>query len=215
MTKPLTTEAVEAAAEGNPHARELVRAVTQVLNRFGGRCADKGKVGPELLSEAALEAVAAAYSHPSGDDEHPPPWAPPRYKLPADREPGATQRMVISGTDPCKLYVTLNWYKGGSPAELLVSKQHDSALVGALLDRLMTAVSIGLQYGIPWDKFASKMDRTNFGPGGMTEDDDPDFAMVSSILDYAFRWATKKLTSLQLQREQDACDPTPENTSDS
>ena len=60
----------------------------------------------------------------------------------------------------------------------------------ALLDALMTAVSVGLQVGVPLRAFADKFKRTRFSPSGFTGD--AEVPRASSILDYVFarlsRW---------------------------
>lgn len=47
------------------------------------------------------------------------------------------------------------------------------------------AVSIGLQYGVPLDKFVNSFTFTRFEPQGIT--DHPNIKICTSILDYIFR----------------------------
>ena len=53
------------------------------------------------------------------------------------------------------------------------------------MDAFSIAVSVGLQYGVPLEDYASKFINMKFEPSGMTNDADIRFA--SSIVDYVFR----------------------------
>jgi ribonucleoside-diphosphate reductase alpha chain len=53
------------------------------------------------------------------------------------------------------------------------------------MDAFSIAVSVGLQYGVPLEDYASKFINMKFEPSGMT--DDPDIRFASSIVDYVFR----------------------------
>ena len=53
------------------------------------------------------------------------------------------------------------------------------------MDAFSVAVSVGLQYGVPLEDYASKFINMKFEPSGMT--DDPDIRFASSVVDYVFR----------------------------
>jgi ribonucleoside-diphosphate reductase alpha chain len=53
------------------------------------------------------------------------------------------------------------------------------------MDAFSIAVSVGLQYGVPLEDYASKFINMKFEPSGMTND--PDIRFASSIVDYVFR----------------------------
>jgi len=193
----ITPEKIDALMDGNVEARDLVATVKDKLLRFAR--ASQERAGEELVGEAALDIIASVVD-PTRKLGASPPWPPHRYKLDTERT-GTTKKLVltdhISGED-FKLYVTLNFYENGEPAELFVTKPSESSsTLGALMDALVTAVSIGLQFGVPWDTFSAKMVRTNFPPQGNTKEDDRDLFYVSSILDYVFRWTEK---AIQRQR---------------
>src|SRR5262245_33040594 len=59
-----------------------------------------------------------------------------------------------------------------------------STLAG-VMDAFSVAISIGLQYGVPLETYASKFVNMRFEPAGMT--DDPDVRMAASVMDYIFR----------------------------
>ena len=64
-----------------------------------------------------------------------------------------------------------------------VSKQ--GSTLSGIMDAFSIAVSVGLQYGVPLEDYASKFINMKFEPSGMTND--PDIRFASSIVDYVFR----------------------------
>ncbi len=118
---------------------------------------------------------------------------PERRRLPRDRPPGVTGRLKIdTGEETHTLYVTLNSYPDGRIGELFVTQDKEGGTVGALLDAVATAVSIGLQFGVPWSVYQAKFERQSFPPSGTTNDPDPGLRFVSSPLDYLARWVGKR-----------------------
>lgn len=59
-----------------------------------------------------------------------------------------------------------------------------------IYDCFFTAISIGLQYGIPLRVYAEKFMYTDFEPHGFTTDDE--IPKASSIVDYVFKWLSIK-----------------------
>ena len=53
------------------------------------------------------------------------------------------------------------------------------------MDAFSIAVSVGLQYGVPLEDYASKFINMKFEPSGLT--DDADIRFASSIVDFVFR----------------------------
>jgi ribonucleoside-diphosphate reductase alpha chain len=94
----------------------------------------------------------------------------------------------------------VNFYQDERPAEIFVEKNGDESTAAALLDALAVAVSVGLQHGIPWRVFAGKLSGWRFPPDGVTDDADSKLRMVSSPLDYLFRWADKKINERAKRR---------------
>lgn len=142
------------------------------------------------LAERIVEAVAfpEIVGHPS------PPWPPRRYSLPDERL-GRTGKLALHSEqgERVKFYTTPGYYDDGKLGEFFVRQVREGGTIAALLDAIATAVSIGLQYGIPWQVFEEKLARLNFPPRGMTEEqDDDDLRFVSSSLDYVIRWIAKR-----------------------
>ena len=62
----------------------------------------------------------------------------------------------------------------------------EGSTIGGLMDVLGTAISIGLQYGVPLEVFVNKFAHSRFEPAGFTKN--PDIPIAKSIADYIFRW---------------------------
>lgn len=71
-------------------------------------------------------------------------------------------------------------------------------MLSGLMDSFATAVSIGLQYGVPLKVLVKKFAGSHFEPNGPTQN--PNIPHARSIMDYIFRWlALKFLTPEERQ----------------
>jgi ribonucleoside-diphosphate reductase alpha chain len=71
--------------------------------------------------------------------------------------------------------------------------------MAGLMNSLMIAVSMGLQYGVPPEVYVSKLSHMRFEPSGLTND--ADIRAAKSIVDYIFRWFGKKFLTTEQQEE--------------
>jgi ribonucleoside-diphosphate reductase alpha chain len=71
--------------------------------------------------------------------------------------------------------------------------------MAGLMNSLMIAVSMGLQYGVPPEVYVSKLSHMRFEPSGLTND--ADIRTAKSIVDYIFRWFGKKFLTPDQQEE--------------
>ncbi|KKW44203.1 MAG: Ribonucleotide reductase of class II (Coenzyme B12-dependent), partial [Parcubacteria group bacterium GW2011_GWA2_56_7] len=116
-------------------------------------------------------------------------YAPRRRRLPDDRR-SLTHKFSIANHEG---YITVGLYDDGTPGELFVTlSKHGSTLRG-LMDSLATAVSIGMQYGVPLNVLAKKFVHNRFEPSGFTTN--KDIRIAKSIVDYIFRWMALKFLS--------------------
>ncbi len=58
------------------------------------------------------------------------------------------------------------------------------------MDSFATAVSVGLQYGVPLKTLVNRFVHTRFEPSGFTNN--PNIRIAKSIVDYIFRWMALK-----------------------
>lgn len=99
----------------------------------------------------------------------PTPTQPQRRSLPDDRATASAHKLSLGGHD---LYMHVGYFDDGMPGELFVRMAKVGTTESCLLDALCQAVSVGLQYGVPLDKYLDKWIGTRFEPSGFTGADD-------------------------------------------
>jgi ribonucleoside-diphosphate reductase alpha chain len=77
-------------------------------------------------------------------------------------------------------------YEDGSLGEIVIALHKEGAAFRGLMDNFAHAVSLGLQHGVPLERFVEAFTFTRFGPAGVV-DGDPAVKAATSLLDYAFR----------------------------
>jgi ribonucleoside-diphosphate reductase alpha chain len=109
-----------------------------------------------------------------------------RRKLPDTRK-AITHKFSIAGHEG---YITVGEYEDGTPGEIFIVMAKEGSVVSGLMDSFATAVSIGLQYGVPLKTFVNKFIHTRFEPYGFTNN--KKIQIAKSISDYIFRWLGMK-----------------------
>ncbi len=109
-------------------------------------------------------------------------YQPRRERLPHTRR-SVTHKFDIQGHEG---YINVGFYPDGRPGELFITMAKEGSTIGGLMDVLGTAISIGLQYGVPLEVFVNKFAHSRFEPAGFTKN--PDIPIAKSIADYIFRW---------------------------
>ena len=121
--------------------------------------------------------------------------APKRRRLPDDRtEIGRKFRV-----GEYEGYIHVGVFDDGSPGDIFVDIAKDGTTLQGLMNSLMIAVSMGLQYGVPPEVYVSKLSHLRFEPSGLTND--ADIRAAKSIVDYIFRWFGKKFLTVDQQEE--------------
>ncbi len=95
---------------------------------------------------------------------------------------GFTQEALVGGH---KIYFRTGEYENGDLGEVFIDMFKEGAAYRSLLNCFAVAVSMGLQYGVPLDKFVEKFTFTRFEPSGFTNH--PNIKNATSILDFIFR----------------------------
>jgi ribonucleoside-diphosphate reductase alpha chain len=108
-----------------------------------------------------------------------------KVTLPAKRK-GATYSATIGGQ---KIFFRTGEYEDESIGEIFIDMFKAGASYKSLLNSFAIAVSLGLQYGVPLEKFVNKFIFTRFDPSGFT--DHPDVRNATSVLDFVFRILAK------------------------
>jgi ribonucleoside-diphosphate reductase alpha chain len=122
---------------------------------------DKGK-------EAAEEAAAVG---------------PVRHRMPKTRE-SVTHKFSVGGHEG---YITAGKYKDGSVGEIFLTDiGKEGSTMRGMMNAFATAISLGLQYGVPLEVFVNKFSYMRFDPEGITGN--PEIPFAKSMPDYIMRW---------------------------
>ena len=108
--------------------------------------------------------------------------APTRRRLP-DRRKGYIQKAVVGGH---KVYLHTGEFDDGDLGEIFIDMHKEGAAFRSLMNNFASAISIGLQYGVPLDEFVDAFVFTRFEPSGEVKGNDR-ITRATSILDYIFR----------------------------
>lgn len=104
-----------------------------------------------------------------------------RKSLPIKRS-GFTLESSVGGH---KVFLRTGEYEDGKLGEIFIDMYKEGASYRSILNCFAISVSIGLQYGVPLEKFVNSFTFTRFEPNGMT--DHPNVRSSTSILDFIFR----------------------------
>src|SRR5215208_6477039 len=121
--------------------------------------------------------------------------APKRRRLPDDRNEIGRKFRV----GEYEGYIHVGVFDDGTPGDIFVDIAKDGTALQGLMNSLMIAVSMGLQYGVPPEVYVSKLSHLRFEPSGLTND--ADIRAAKSIVDYIFRWFGKKFLTTEQQEE--------------
>ncbi|MCC6364672.1 MAG: vitamin B12-dependent ribonucleotide reductase [Bryobacterales bacterium] len=113
-------------------------------------------------------------------------YRPIRRKLPDERQ-SITHKFSIGGHEG---YITVGIFEDGTPGEIFITMAKEGSTISGLMDSFATAVSYGLQYGVPLKFFVDKFSHVRFEPSGWTGN--PQVPYAKSIMDYIFRWMAAK-----------------------
>ena len=113
--------------------------------------------------------------------------APVRRKMPRERE-SITHKFSIAGHEG---YITAGKYEDGTVGEIFLTDigKEGSTLRG-MMNAFATAISLGLQYGVPLEVFVKKFSYMRFDPEGITSN--PEIPFAKSMPDYIMRWLASR-----------------------
>jgi ribonucleoside-diphosphate reductase alpha chain len=139
---------------------------------------DGSKTAQALRTDAQEEKQAEA-------DEPAP--VPVRKKMPRERE-SITHKFSIAGHEG---YITAGKYEDGNVGEIFLTDiGKEGSTMRGLLNAFATAISIGLQYGVPLETFVRKFSYMRFEPEGITGN--PEIPFAKSLPDYIMRWVASR-----------------------
>jgi ribonucleoside-diphosphate reductase alpha chain len=139
---------------------------------------DGSKTAQALRTDAQEEKEAEA--------EQPAP-VPERKRMPQERE-SITHKFSIAGHEG---YITAGKYEDGTVGEIFLTDiGKEGSTMRGLLNAFATAISLGLQYGVPLEDFVRKFSYMRFEPEGMTQN--PEIPFAKSLPDYIMRWVASR-----------------------
>jgi ribonucleoside-diphosphate reductase alpha chain len=142
------------------------------IYRDGSKTAQALRTDAQDEKEAEVEVVAAP---------------PERKRMPRERE-SITHKFWIAGHEG---YITAGKYEDGTVGEIFLTDiGKEGSTMRGLLNAFATAISIGLQYGVPLDVFVRKFSYMRFEPEGMTQN--PEIPFAKSMPDYIMRWLASR-----------------------
>ena len=125
-------------------------------------------------TKTAEEAEAAAAIEPA---------RPVRRRMPTERQ-SLTHKFSIGGHEG---YITAGEYEDGTVGEMfLTDVGKEGSTIKGMMNAFATAISIGLQYGVPLETFVRKFAYVRFEPEGITRN--PEIPFAKSMPDYIMRW---------------------------
>jgi ribonucleoside-diphosphate reductase alpha chain len=147
---------------------------------------DGSKTAQALRTDAGVRKDQPA-EPASGSPEPNPSRGPERRRMPNERE-SITHKFSIAGHEG---YITAGKYEDGSVGEIFLTDigKEGSTLRG-MMNAFATAISIGLQYGVPLEVFVHKFSYMRFDPEGITNNQEIPFA--KSMPDYLMRWLASR-----------------------
>jgi len=96
------------------------------------------------------------------------------------------------------LYVWL-YPDTGMPGEIFITMVKQGSFESGIMDAFATAVSLGLQHGVPLDEYVNKFAHMKFEPGGFTNN--RQIPIAKSIMDYIFRYLSLRFLSPVVREE--------------
>ncbi len=113
--------------------------------------------------------------------------APERKRMPRERE-SITHKFSIAGHEG---YITAGKYEDGTAGEIFLTDiGKEGSTMRGLMNAFATAISIGLQYGVPLEVFVRKFSYMRFEPEGITGN--PEIPFAKSLPDYIMRWLASR-----------------------
>jgi ribonucleoside-diphosphate reductase alpha chain len=151
---------------------------------------DGSKTAQALKTDAGDKKDAAAAA------EAEEPARPVRRRMPRERQ-SLTHKFSVGGHEG---YITAGEYDDGTLGEVfLTDVGKEGSTIKGLMNAFATAISIGLQYGVPLETLVRKFAYVRFEPEGYTGN--PEIPFAKSMPDYIMRWLAARYGDIDLHEE--------------
>jgi ribonucleoside-diphosphate reductase alpha chain len=88
-------------------------------------------------------------------------------------------------------YITAGKYPDGSVGEIFLTDiGKEGSTIKGMMNAFATAISMGLQYGVPLEDYVKKFSYMRFEPEGITRN--PEIPFAKSMPDYIMRWLASR-----------------------
>jgi ribonucleoside-diphosphate reductase alpha chain len=121
----------------------------------------------------------------------------------SDERMSVTHKFSIAGQDG---YIHAGLNDDGTPGEVFLSISKAGSTLHGLVDMAATAISVGLQYGVPLGTLLEKFRGVRFEPSGFTGN--KEIPRADSIADYLAKWMEIRFLLPQAPKESSSA-PTP------
>jgi ribonucleoside-diphosphate reductase alpha chain len=154
---------------------------------------DGSKTAQALRTDAGEKKDASAAAEAPVEPEVP---RPVRRRMPRERQ-SLTHKFSVGGHEG---YITAGEYDDGTLGEVfLTDVGKEGSTIKGLMNAFATAISIGLQYGVPLETLVRKFAYVRFEPEGYTGN--PEIPFAKSMPDYIMRWLASRYCDADLHEE--------------
>jgi ribonucleoside-diphosphate reductase alpha chain len=116
--------------------------------------------------------------------------------MPRERQ-SLTHKFSVGGHEG---YITAGEYDDGSLGEIFLTDiGKEGSTIKGMMNAFATAISIGLQYGVPLETLVRKFAYVRFEPEGYTGN--PEIPFAKSMPDYIMRWLASRYGDADLHEE--------------
>jgi ribonucleoside-diphosphate reductase alpha chain len=152
---------------------------------------DGSKTAQALKTDAGEKKDASASAGAEAE-----PARPVRRRMPRERQ-SLTHKFSVGGHEG---YITAGEYDDGTLGEVfLTDVGKEGSTIKGLMNAFATAISIGLQYGVPLETLVRKFAYVRFEPEGYTGN--PEIPFAKSMPDYIMRWLASRYCDADLHEE--------------
>jgi ribonucleoside-diphosphate reductase alpha chain len=160
-------------------ANALYRDGSKLSQPLAAMVEDDAPVTEDIVETPVAAAPASPVEQAERIAEN---WVARRRRLPF-RRAGYTQKAVIGGHN---VYLRTGEYEDGTLGEIFLDMHKEGAAFRSMMNCFAIAVSLGLQHGVPLEKYVDAFLFTRFEPNGIVQGN-PYIKMTTSIVDYIFR----------------------------
>jgi ribonucleoside-diphosphate reductase alpha chain len=152
---------------------------------------DGSKTAQALRTDAEKPAKSPAEAQAEGEDPK-----PTRRKMPKERQ-SITHKFSVGGHEG---YITAGMYEDGTVGEIFLTDiGKEGSTIKGMMNAFATAISIGLQYGVPLETFVDKFAFMRFEPEGYTGN--PEVPFAKSMPDYIIRWLASRFSDTDVHEQ--------------